>query len=211
MVQDFPFVEITDKLNSQIRFAQWLCRLPHHPWTPLAFSIPGKSPLDEVPAIGELLDSNWPSPPFPATYKTSEDLREEERDSRKRSRETCPEMEITLESLDESKGKFLGSYAIDDSITPERRPRAYDLDRTKTPRRLRHPAAYETSDHLQEEGRDSRKRSRETCPEASLDNLDESKSKFLGSYAIDDSITPERRSRAYDLDRTKTPRRLRHP
>ena len=209
MVQDFPCVEITDKLNSQICFAQWLCRLPHHPWTPLACSTPGKSPLDEVPAMGELLDFNWSSSPFPATCETSDDLQEEERDSRKRSREACPE--ITPDSLDESKGKFLGSYAIDDNIIPERRPMAYDLDRTKTPRRLRHPAAYENSDHLQEEGRDSRKRSRETCPEVTLDSLDESKSKFLGSYAIDDSIIPERRPRAYDLDRTKTPRRLRHP
>lgn len=138
-VQEFPSVEITDKLNSQIRFAQWLCRLPHHPWTPMACSTPSKSPLDEVPAIGEIIDLNWSSPPFPATYETSDDRQEEDQNGRMRSRETCPQMETTLDSLDESKGKFLGSYAIDDSIIPERRPRAYDLDRTKTPRRLRHP------------------------------------------------------------------------
>ena len=95
--------------------------------------------LDSSQTMGPLLDFDWSSPPFPATYETSDDLQEEKRDSRKRSREKCPEIEITSDGLDESKGKFLGSYAIDDSIIPERRPRAYDLDRTKTPRRLRHP------------------------------------------------------------------------
>ena len=105
----------------------------------MACSTSGKSPLDEVSAIGEILDFSRSSPPFPATHETSDDLQVEKRESRKRSRVKSPEMETTLDSLDESKGKYHGSYAIDDNIIPERRPRAYDLDRTKTPRRLRHP------------------------------------------------------------------------
>ena len=138
-VRDFPSLEITDKRDSQIRLAEWLCRLPHHPWTPMACSTPAKSPLDEVSAIGKILNFNWSSPPFPATYETREDLQGEKGNGRKRSREKCHEMQITVDSLEESKSKSLGSYAIDDSIIPERRPRACDLDRTKTPRRLRNP------------------------------------------------------------------------
>ena len=138
-VQDLPSLEIPDKLDSRIRFAQWLSRLPYHPLTPMACSTPGKSPLGELPPTTKTFNFNWPSPPTPATYETREDLEEEKRNNRKRSRERCPEMEMRLDSLDKSKDKFLGSYVIDDSITPERRPRAYDLDRTKTPRHLRHP------------------------------------------------------------------------
>lgn len=138
-VQDFPSLEIPDKLDSQIRFAQWLSRSTYHPRTPMACSTPGKSPLGEVCPTAKILNFNWQSPPAPTTYETREDLQEEKPNNRKRNRERCPEMEMRLDSLDESKGKFLGSYVIDDSITPERRPRAYDLDRTKTPRHFRHP------------------------------------------------------------------------
>jgi len=138
-IRDFPSLEITDKRDSQICFAEWLCRLPHHPWIPMACLTPGKSPLDEVSAVGKIINFNWSSPPFPAINETREDLQEEKRNGRKRGRDKCPETQITVDSLDESKGKFLESYAIDESIIPERRPRAYDLDRTKTPLRLRHP------------------------------------------------------------------------
>ena len=122
-VQDFPSLEITDILDPQIRLVQWLSRLPYHPWTPMACSTPSKSPLDEVSATGKVFNFNWSFPCVPSTYDTGEGLQEEKPTNRKKSKEKCPS----------------GSHVIDDNITPERRPRAYDLDRTKTPRRLRHP------------------------------------------------------------------------
>lgn len=122
-VQDFPSLEITDTLDPQIRLLQCLSRLPYYPWTHLSCSTPGNNSLDEDSATGKIFNFNWSFPCTPAKYEAREGLQEKKPTNRKRSGEKYPS----------------GSHAIDDNITPERRPRAYDLDRTKTPRRLRHP------------------------------------------------------------------------
>ncbi|XP_078348032.1 uncharacterized protein LOC144633115 isoform X2 [Oculina patagonica] len=144
-VQGSPSLKIPSKRNSQIRFAQLLSFLPYQALTPMACSSPGKSSLSELSlssTAANVLNFDS-SPAAPAAYDTVEDFEEKQQKNWEVSSEECSEMTMKVDSSDEWNEETPGRpFVIDDSITPQCRPRAYDLDRSKTPRCLCYNATF---------------------------------------------------------------------
>lgn len=138
-VQGSPSLEIPDQLDSQIRFAQLLSCLPYQALTPMACSTPGKTPPSEFspaspasPATN-VFNFNFPVP-AQAESDVGEDLQLKHKNPEE-SRNDSPEVPMNVDHTDERKEEIFGRpCVIDDSITPERRPRAYALVRPRTPR-----------------------------------------------------------------------------
>lgn len=100
----------------------------------MACSSPGKSLLGELSPATNVLNFNLPVP-AEATCDTRVDSPAKQQNNWEESKQESLEMPMKVDSLDEWKEESHGcSYVIDDNITPVHRPRAYDLDRSKTRR-----------------------------------------------------------------------------
>ena len=129
-VQDLPFPEIPDKLDSQIRFAQWLSRLPYQALTPMACSTPGRNSFGEFSPANNAFNLDMPVP----ASAEGKDL-QQKHNSREGDRENCPESPMKHNHSEEWKEEIHGRFCvIDDNITPVRRPRAYALVKSRVSR-----------------------------------------------------------------------------
>ena len=101
-------------MDFQLPVAQWFPRLPCEVLAAMAYSPPGKSPVDQLIPISNVFNFGVPLSVSAECYPQTKQPVEVD---------SCDQWKNEKEILDKC-------YVIDDSITPEPRARAYDQFRT---------------------------------------------------------------------------------
>ena len=103
----------------------------------MACSTPSKSPLSELSPASPATNVFRFNLPFPVTAECEVgENPQEERNNQKESGENCAEVLMKVDQPDGKKEEILGRPCVtDDSIVPQRRPRAYALGRTRNPQK----------------------------------------------------------------------------
>ena len=103
----------------------------------MACSTPSKSPLSELSPASPATNVFRFNLPFPVTAECEVgENPQEERNNQEESGENCGEVPMKVNQPDEGKEEILSRPCMTaDNIIPQRRPRAYALDRTSNPQK----------------------------------------------------------------------------